>query len=146
MITKSGFLNFSKKTDYGLFLLVILADNDKKSPLSLREIAKKHFLSFFFLQKVALDLRKAGLIKAVRGKYGGYMLGKTPSKISIMEILEALEGHFVLMQCLTSGGKCIREDKCHVRKGFGMINELIVQTLSKFTLKDFINSKWQKKK
>ena len=135
----------TKKADYGLLLLSILADNDDSDPISLKEIARTNFLSFYFLQKVALDLRKAGLIKAVRGKYGGYVLGKTPAKIKIIEVLEALEGHFELMHCLSGSEKCVREKKCHVIRGIGMINEMIVQTLSKFTLKDFINSKWRKK-
>lgn len=141
---KSGFLNLSQKSDYGLILLSELAESDGASPLSLRMIAEKKGISFFFLQKVALDLRKSGLIEALRGKSGGYVLSKKSEKISMKEIIEALEGPVMLVKCLeheTDLLACSRENRCYVRRGFGTLNNLIIDTLKGFTLYDFLNSK-----
>jgi len=145
---RSGFMNISQKTDCGLFLLVQLAKSEDDEAISLKNVAEENGLSFYFLQKVALNLRKAGLIKAVRGKMGGYILVKDPSKIKLIEILEALEGPFALMHCLNHNSHiktCGRENDCQIRGGLGMINDIIYKSLSKYTLKDFINSKWQRK-
>jgi len=144
---KSGFLNLSQKSDYGLILLSALVEAGDNDPHSLKTIAEKKEVSFFFLQKVALDLRKAGLIKALRGKSGGYVLSNDPKKISMKEILEALEGPIMLVKCLEHESDllaCARENRCHVRRGFGILNNLIIDTIKDFTLYDFLNSTWKK--
>lgn len=137
----------SLKSDYGLILLSDLAVAEADDPVSLRAIADNKMISFFFLQKVALDLRKAGLIKALRGKRGGYILAKDPRAISIKEILEAIEGPIMLVKCLEHEAAlfvCDRENRCFIKRGFGVLNGLIVNTLESFSLYDFLNSSWQK--
>jgi len=146
---KTGFLNFSQKTDYGLVLLSALVKADSPVALSLREIAKSNLLSFFFLQKVALELRQAGLIEADRGKNGGYRLSKKARAISLKEVLEALEGPVAVMHCLGHSPEkttCVREADCGIQGGFGMLNQLILETLSKLTLFDFLHPQWNKRK
>jgi Rrf2 family protein len=139
---KSGFLQFSQKVDYGLFLLVELARNSLKTPLSLRVIAEKNHMSFFFLQKVAFRLRKNGLILSGRGKKGGYVLGKKPEYMTLQEILEALEGPLNLRQCLSHGLKgtaCVRESLCGMRGRLGLINLLVLDIFRQTTLHHFIH-------
>ncbi len=147
--SRKGFLNFSQKIDYGLFLLMNLAEQENGEPVSLKTVSEENFLSFYFMQKVALDLRRSGLIMAARGKTGGYVIARDSSKIKLLEVLEALEGPVALMHCLRHGVDskvCEREEDCRVRSGFGMLNEIIINTLSEFTLEDFINSTWRQKK
>lgn len=135
---KQGLLHLSSMADHGFLLMIRLADASGGA-VSLRAIADEDGISFFFLQKVALELRKAGLITADRGKSGGYHLVKNPSKITIREILEALEGPLALMECLNEDGmKCSRSGSCRLRPGFNLINDIIVKALSKKTLKDLI--------
>lgn len=132
---KPGFFQFSHKIDYGLFLMSELAKNDEIK--SLRIIADYNKMSFFFLQKVAFDLRKGGLIQADRGKNGGYRLTKSPQKISLKEILEALEGPMAVMHCLNHGPDeqtCVRESNCNMRGGLNFINEIISNALAKTSL------------
>jgi len=147
--SRKGFLNFSQKIDYGLFLLTKLAEQKSGEPVSLKTVSEENFLSFYFMQKVALDLRRAGLIMAARGKTGGYVIARDAADIKLLEVLEALEGPVALMHCLRHGVDakvCEREEDCRVRSGFGMLNEIIINTLSEFTLEDFINSTWRQKK
>ena len=69
----------SKKTDYGLELMIALAKNYGQGPLSLRQIAKKKKLPFKYLEQVVVPLRESGLIEAKKGKSGGYFLKKKQS-------------------------------------------------------------------
>jgi Rrf2 family protein len=137
---RQGLLHLGSMADHGFMLMTRLADTRAVSS-SLRAIADEMGVSFYFLQKVALELRKAGLIKADRGKTGGYRLARPPSKITIKEILEALEGPLALMDCLDSGSPvCSHSASCRLRPGFDLINRIIVGALSKKTLKDLITA------
>lgn len=139
---KAGLLNFSKRVDYAFLLLVELAKRTGEGQLSLRMIADENRMSFYFLQKVALELRRAGLIQAGRGKNGGYSLARAASDISLKEILEATEGPMAIMSCLhdeNAAPNCVRESWCSVRPGLQFINKTIANTLGQTTLNDFIN-------
>jgi Rrf2 family protein len=85
-------LSLNKKTDYGLRLMIALAKKYKKGPSSLKQMARENKLPFKFLEQAAFLLRVAGLIDSKEGKSGGYFLTKSPGKISMGTIIEALEG------------------------------------------------------
>ena len=144
-VPKTGWLRFSQKVDGGLLLLVELARKVSGTPLSLRTVAEKNGVSFFFLQKIAADLRKAGIVRSGRGKNGGYELAKPAEEVTMKEILEAHEGPLSLMYCLDHQNSCVRENWCTVRPGINFINQTIVHTLAKTTLADFISptSPWK---
>lgn len=133
---RSGFLHFSRKIDYGLLFMTELAKSALGEPLSLRSIAQTHGVSFFFLQKIALDLRKAGLIESGRGKMGGYSLAKPAEQITVQEMVEALEGPLAIMPCFNheSGETCAREKQCQIRSGLDLINQIIIDTFAHTTL------------
>lgn len=137
-VQRSGWLQLSQKVDSGLLFLVELAKQNSEETVSLRTIAEKNGLSFFFLQKVAADLRKAGLVQAGRGKHGGYKLARAAEDISMKDILEAHEGPLAIMHCLDHENSCIREDWCKVRPGLNFMNQTIVSTLAATTLADFL--------
>jgi Rrf2 family protein len=140
MAGQGGLLVFSKKIDYGFLFMLELAKSPKKS-MSLHTVSKEKFISFFFLQKVASILKKAGLIKAARGSGGGYQLGRPASKISLLEIVEALNGPLALMPCLSQNqvALCMHKNECQVRSGLFFINKTIVNSLKEKFLSDFIN-------
>lgn len=142
----------SSKADYGFLLLMRLAKNggehygwysgaDSGGMKSLRSIAIGDRLSFFFLQKVAAELRKSGLIVAGRGKTGGYALSKPANKITLKEIIEALDGPLAIMGCLGDGvNTCSKQKTCPVRPGFEIVNNTIIGALSSKTLYDLIKT------
>ena len=135
---RTGFLHFSQRIDYGLLLLTELARRGKKVCVSLRKISDENGISFFFLQKVASDLRKAVLVNADRGKNGGYALAKEARYITLLEILEAIEGPLNVMPCLGNGAgvSCARSKRCSIRPGLNFINQTIIKALSETTLAD----------
>jgi Rrf2 family protein len=139
--SQAGLLHFSQKTDYALFLMAELAKGKVDSVRSLRLIADKNFLSFSFLQKVAFELRRAGLLHADRGKNGGYHLSRPAEEISLLKILEAVEGPLTVMHCL-SDVHCVRAGACHVRPGLQMVYSLIAKSFSHISLADLLSQSW----
>lgn len=149
--TGHGFLQFSQKLDYGLFLLIELAkiqilDSFSDEPVSLRKIAEENGMSFFFMQKAAFELRKAGLIHADRGKNGGYVLAQSASDITLKKIVEVLEGPVSVMHCLFPAAvtpSCSRQTKCRMRHGLGTVNEAIVSIFTQTTLNHLLYPQWK---
>ena len=138
---QSGTLHLTQKTHYGLFLLVAIAKEGKDSCISIKTIAKENKIPFPFLQKIASSLQKGGIIEAERGKYGGYKLTKTPSKTTLKEIIETLEGPIALAKCFAPNSKtpCNKLAGCIIKNGLAKINEEIKDHLLKKTLQHFIS-------
>jgi len=131
-------LQFTKEVDYGLQLVITLAKGSRGDLLSLRTFSKDSEISFLFLQRIAKKLKDANIIEATKGAQGGYMLKKNPLKISLKEIIEALEGNYAIIHCLRGKCGCKREKKCESRKVFKKINSHLVDYLEKTRLADFV--------
>ena len=89
-------MNFSKKSRYGLRALIDLSVYSKESHVALAAIAERNSISPQYLEQVFAALRKAGIIKSVKGPQGGYLLAKPATTISVAEILRALEGDYLI--------------------------------------------------
>jgi len=111
--------DLSKKTDYGMELMVALAKNYPKGTLSLKEIAKDKKLPLKFLEQIAGQLRDACLIEAKEGKGGGYFLNDKPKNISVAEIVAVLEGADMFAGCAgcAKAGLCSHEEVWQEVKG-----------------------------
>lgn len=82
----------SSKGVYGLCAMYELSQNKEEKPMQTKEIAKLTKISQNYLEQLLILLRRAELIRSIRGAYGGYVLAKSPNEITIKEILVALEG------------------------------------------------------
>ena len=85
-------MKISTKGRYGLTIMIELGRRYGEGPISLKLIAKTHGLSEHYLEQLAGPLRNAGLIRSIRGAYGGYVLADEPSKITAGAIIWVLEG------------------------------------------------------
>ncbi|AQS55245.1 MAG: Rrf2 family transcriptional regulator [Novibacillus thermophilus] len=85
-------MKISTKGRYGLTIMMDLADKYGKGPTSLKSIAERHNLSEHYLEQLVGPLRNAGLVKSVRGAYGGYKLSKSPDEITAGDVIRVLEG------------------------------------------------------
>jgi Rrf2 family cysteine metabolism transcriptional repressor len=85
-------VKISTKGRYGLTIMMELANRFGEGPISLRSIAQRHDLSEHYLEQLIAPLRNAGLVKSIRGAYGGYVLAKKPDEISAGDIIRVLEG------------------------------------------------------
>ncbi|NIT04279.1 Rrf2 family transcriptional regulator [Candidatus Saccharibacteria bacterium] len=124
----------SKKTDYGMELMIALAKNYDQGPLSLRRIAKQKKLPFRYLEQVATPLRKAGLIEAKQGKGGGYLLKKKPKEISVREVVEVLGGPVEVGYC----AGCPKIANCGQKDVWTEVGDKVRETIEDKTLADLI--------
>lgn len=85
-------MKISTKGRYGLTVMIELARKYGDGPRSLKSIAEEKDLSAHYLEQIAAPLRNAGLIRSVRGAYGGYTLTKEPKEITAGDIIRVLEG------------------------------------------------------
>ncbi|WP_067837219.1 cysteine metabolism transcriptional regulator CymR [Amphibacillus sediminis] len=85
-------MKISTKGRYGLTIMIALAKKTGDGPISLKSIAQENDLSEHYLEQLVPPLRNAGLVRSVRGAYGGYMLAKSAKEITAGDVIRILEG------------------------------------------------------
>ena len=93
-VGKENFMKMSTKGRYGLRALLDLAVCENEKPVTLATIAQRQHLSLNYLEQVFGVLRRAELVKSIKGANGGYHLARNAEDITVKEVLEALEGKF----------------------------------------------------
>src|SRR5665811_1793457 len=93
----------STKTENGVRGMVELARRAGEDPIPLAEIAEHDGLPLAYLEHLVARLRKAGLIDSRRGSRGGYMLARPAERITMAEVVEALEGSIAPIECISQG-------------------------------------------
>src|SRR5918997_1211029 len=90
---------FTTKAEYGVRLLVQLGLQGGGTPVSLKSVAEAESLPLAYLERIAALLKKAGILEATRGAHGGYLLARPAGKITMDQVVLALEGHIAPMDC-----------------------------------------------
>lgn len=91
-------MRISTKGRYGLTIMIELAKNQGEGPISLKSIAQANDLSEHYLEQLIAPLRNAGLVKSIRGAYGGYILADSSTKITAGDVIRVLEGPITLVE------------------------------------------------
>jgi len=135
-----GDLKLSTKGRYGLTAMVDLALNSGEGPISLKSIADRQGLSEHYLEQLISGLRKAGLVKSIRGAQGGYVLGKKAEKIGISDIIRVLEGPIAAVECEANGDPecCQRLEHCVTRTIREKVRDPIEDVLDSISLADLV--------
>lgn len=134
-------MRISTRGRYGLRALVDLALNNPTEVTALRSIAENQQISEAYLEQVFANLRKTGLVIAIRGAQGGYKLGRPADQISVSEILKSLEGPLAPVHCVGIAPiqQCEREDYCITRSFWEELNKVINDFLEATTLQDLVD-------
>ncbi len=127
-------MHVSTKGRYGLRILLDVAMHETKGPVALRDIAQRQDLSQKYLWQVINPLKVAGLLRATRGAHGGYVLAKSPKRISIRDIVDILEGPVCIVGCVQSPGTCERSEDCTARDAWAEIENRLKETMDGITL------------
>lgn len=114
-------MRISTRGRYGLMAMICVAARADESPISLREITQKLELSEKYLEQLLVALRTEGLLKSIKGAYGGYRLNRPAAQITVAEILLATEGKLELID------EDDEEDPSGIRT---MLNELLWKPLT----------------
>ena len=138
-------MKLSARVEYGVRAMAVLAIQYREGPLPLREIAGREGISFQFLEQIFPDLRRAALIESFRGTKGGYMLARPPAEINVGDIVRAVEGPIVPVDCLAEGepGDCChrRAEGCLTRHVWERLRDRINEVLDEVSLADLIDCK-----
>lgn len=130
---------FSKRSRYGIRALADLALNAGNGSMQLNEIADRNSISVKYLEQIFAALRKAGIIRSIKGPQGGYFLAKPPGNLTIAEIVTILDGSYLLEREEVQDGKKGEAAACAVQTEIiEPLNEWIDQFLNALTLKDLI--------
>lgn len=127
----------TKRADYALSVLSYLALKKGKGLVTLTELAGLGYPRSFVAQ-IAKDLVKAGVLRSVEGRSGGYELAKMPGSLQIREVLEVVEGEMSIVDCLV-GKECKVKDCCYQRGFMGRFSSQMEKILSDYTVADLIN-------
>jgi Rrf2 family cysteine metabolism transcriptional repressor len=134
-------MRISSRAHYGLRMMTELAKAHGGAPLSLAEIARRELLPLAYLEQLVAPLRRAGLVEGTRGLHGGYRLSRLPAEVTVLEIVELMEGPVAPVECLAEGyrpGSCQREPECLSRSLWARLQLAVKQVLGGTTLRDLI--------
>lgn len=131
-------MNISSRTRYGIRLLVDLAENREKPHVSLASIAARKKISLRYLEQVAVMLRRAGLIRSVKGASGGYTLAKLPEDIIVGDALRVLEGDMMVVDPLKVTGETKLRNCIHSAL-YDRLNKQIALVIDAKTLASLVN-------
>ncbi|MDU4959994.1 MAG: Rrf2 family transcriptional regulator [Sporomusaceae bacterium] len=131
-------MRLSTKGRYGVKAVLDLAVNYGYEHLSIKTIAERRGVSEYYLEQLFAQLRRAGIIKSIRGAYGGYTLSRPPAEITVHEIIEVLEGSIEISECIDDT-TCNNSDYCATRLLWVKIKESIDSVLKSTTLQDMVD-------
>ncbi len=133
-------IRITKLTDYGIVLMSQLAAHPQR-PFAAPELAAEAHLPLPMVSKILKRLTRAGLLASHRGVHGGYGLARPASEVSVVEILEALEGPIAMTECSDlAPGLCSTEPFCPVSRNWRRINKAISEALAGITLAEMGHS------
>lgn len=131
---------FSTRSTYGLRAMINLAKQEKLGSISLPSIAKGENISLKYLERLFANLKKAGLVKSIKGAGGGYKLAKSSEKINVYDIITALEGKLSPFHCTGQKEKIYCTSKCHceVTNVLSRVEQAINSTLKDIKLSQLL--------
>ena len=92
----------SQKARYALHALIVLAEKGGREPMMIADIAEEAGVPRKFLEQILLGLKKRGIVQSIRGRAGGYMLGRNPKEISFADISRETDGPLALSRKVAS--------------------------------------------
>ena len=134
-----------RNTDYALRAVANLSMHYGNEPVSTRSIADQEDISYQLASKLMQKLQKVGLVKSCMGPKGGFRLTREPSKISLLEVVEAIQGPISLNRCLLAADACPKQGGCTVRAKLVGLQESIGDYLSEITLDKLLQGRGKKR-
>ena len=129
-------LELTRRADYGIRAMIAIARATPEVPLSTPRIADSMAIPVRFLPQVMADLARAGLVDSTGGRRGGYRLGRPASEISLLQVIEALEGDARRRQCVLRAAPCGRDGYCDVHAVFAAAQDALLERFGAARLSD----------
>ena len=130
-------MRLTAKSEYGVLALIDLACHEGEGPVSAREISEHRGIPGKFLEQLLVSLRRAGIVEGVRGARGGFVLARDPADVTVLDIVEALDGPLGSPVCdADTDGGCARSTLCAASSVWSRATEALRGVFSTTTLAD----------
>jgi Rrf2 family iron-sulfur cluster assembly transcriptional regulator len=129
-------LELTRRADYGIRAMIAIARADLQEPMSTPRIADAMAIPIRFLPQVMADLARAGLVDSTGGRRGGYRLARPAASISLLQMIEALEGDARRRQCVLRSAPCGLDGHCDVHLVFASAQESLLDRFSHTSLSE----------
>lgn len=129
-------MELTRKGEYAIRGIVYLATRPADQVCLLSDIASAVDVPPTFLAKIFQQFSKIGLVKSYRGTGGGFVLGRLPENITLLEVVEAVEGPIIPNRCVISSGECPRDTTCNVHPVWINVQTKVRDILAAVTLKE----------
>ena len=136
----------SRRVDYAVRIMIELGMQPEGVLLSARRLSAKTAVPKAFLHKITADLVRAGLILRQTGPSGGLALQKPANDVSLLDVVEAIDGPVCLNICLVRPQECNRDRFCPGHEVWGKLQLLVVNELRKAILADLVEEAWRLQK
>jgi Rrf2 family protein len=130
-------ITLTRRGDYAVRAMYDLAASHPRRRKA-GEIAAAMDIPRTFLSRVLAGLARSGLLDAVAGPSGGYVLSRSPAEISLLEVVEAAEGKLALTECVLRGGPCAWEDTCAIHDTWVEAQQAFAARLADTSLEDLV--------
>ena len=132
-------LDLTKRSDYAIRAMLALAMSPN-GLVSSRKIAEEMKIPPRFLPQIMGDLTRASLVEAHPGRAGGYRLARDPKTVTLLNVIESVEGDPHRQICVMRGSPCGQDGECGVHDVFYSAESAILQILSAATLKSVVDN------
>ena len=131
-------MKISTQGRYGLRALVdLVVHEDPEAAIPLREISERQNISERYLEQLFAKLRKAGIVRSIRGAHGGYKLNKDPEDVTVGDVIKTLEGDLAPVDCTADdNNECKFKGVCVTHEVWDMIKENIEEVIESINLSD----------
>ena len=129
-------MKISKKTDYALRVLFTLVEHYGRGPIPMRELARRNEVPKSFLEHILLELKSQDLVDSLPGRNGGYVLAKSPDKITMGQVVRYFDGVLAPIRCVsvTDFKRCSQEPVCRFRRVLLQIRNKTAEIMDGVTL------------
>lgn len=123
-------MHFTRQADYGLRTVLYLARLDPGTSVSTAKIAREQRIPSSFLAKIVSQLAIAGVLRTSRGAHGGVSLARPPSNISLLDVVQAIDGPIELVHCIDNPDECGFSEACSIQETMDGAQQALTSSLA----------------
>jgi len=131
-------MKLSTKGQYATRAMLDLALHFGEGPIMVKDISRREEISERYLEQLLTPLKRAGLVRSIRGAHGGFTLAKPPSEISLIDIIHIMEGSTAPAECVDDAQICSRSGSCVTRGVWAEMKKATDTVLESVTLQDLL--------
>ncbi len=132
-------MKITRQADYAIRVVLFLSEREPGEVVSVDDIARERLVPKSFASKIVQKLTKAGITRSFRGVKGGFSLAKPPGEITVLEVLETIDGPVAVNRCVVDDGACILSNECAVHPIWQRIQGEIRDKLSGITFRSLVS-------